>query len=198
LANTTLPPANTTLSPTASLAAVPRCRSTLRAAHFSGPSSWNDAYQAVVWPTVRGGSRVSVNLADFSRLVSDDMMRSAASRARMAEYILALPPDVPFIWQNTVGGATRRVPAGATAVHPAWRRAFAFVDVPVFGPWQGTTPAQAARGRQVVANATAVFGAAAYYNEDYGFEESWQESMFGASYGRLLAVKRRVDPGGAV
>lgn len=33
-----------------------------------------------------------------------------------------------------------------------------------------------------------------YLNEAYPYEEDWQETFWGANYGRLLAVKRAVDP----
>jgi FAD/FMN-containing dehydrogenase len=195
-ANETVESANETLAMVDSLNTVTGCQSTLKSAQFTGSSSWNDAYQTVIWPTVREGSRVGVNLADFSRLISYDMIESAASRQEMTDYIVNLPADIPFIWQNTIGEATRRVSKSATAVHPAWREAFAFMDVPVFGPWQGITEEQIAVAQEVVTNATEVFGTAAYYNEDYGLEVSWQESMFGGSYERLLAIKKDVDPEG--
>lgn len=43
-------------------------------------------------------------------------------------------------------------------------------------------------------NATSIFGTAAYYNEDYDLEVSWQESMFGDNYKRLYEVKKAWDP----
>lgn len=46
----------------------------------------------------------------------------------------------------------------------------------------------------MVGNATEVFGSAAYYNEDYGFEANWQESYWGDNYARLLKIKNVLDP----
>ncbi|KAF2177939.1 FAD-binding domain-containing protein [Zopfia rhizophila CBS 207.26] len=175
---------------------VPGCQSGLRARQFTGKSSWNDAYQAVIWPIVRTGSRVGVNLADFSRLISYELINSEKRMKGAKEYILNLPHDVPFIWQNTVGEATKKISPDATSMHPDWRNAFAFVDVPTFGPWSGVTAAQLETAQAVLDNATAVFGTATYYNEDYILEKNWQESMFGSNYARLLEIKRTVDPNG--
>lgn len=81
-----------------------------------------------------------------------------------------------------------------TAVHPEWRNAFNFINIPVPGTWSGLTQQVIDTGRAILANATAVFGTAAYYNEDFVLEENWQESFFGSNYPRLLDIKRRVDP----
>ena len=63
-----------------------------------------------------------------------------------------------------------------------------------FGPWQGITSEQIQFAQAVLNNATTTFGTAAYYNEDYGLEKSWQQSFFGANYERLLQIKDQVDP----
>jgi hypothetical protein len=81
-------------------------------------------------------------------------------------------------------------------VHPDWRNAFNLINIPIQGPWSGLTKQVIDAGRAVIANATAVFGTAAYYNEDFVLEQSWQESLFGSNYPRLLAIKKKVDPSG--
>lgn len=49
-------------------------------------------------PTVEPGSRVGVNLVDFSRLISYDNVTSSIQRDKVKQFILDLP--YPFIWQN--------------------------------------------------------------------------------------------------
>jgi FAD/FMN-containing dehydrogenase len=80
-------------------------------------------------------------------------------------------------------------------VHPAWRSAFAFIDVVNFGTWSGPTAAQNASSVALVKNMTETFGTAAYYNEAYD-EEDWQNRFFGSNYKRLLSIKKSVDPNG--
>ncbi|KAF2443731.1 hypothetical protein P171DRAFT_495595 [Karstenula rhodostoma CBS 690.94] len=143
----------------------------------------------------RDGSVVGINIQDFSRIVTQELVDDAAGLQRIKEYLVDLPAGIPFIWQNYVGGVARNVATDATAVHPAWRRAFAFIDVVDFGSWEGPTAAQNASFTALVANMTEVFGPAAYYNEAY-HEEQWQNSFFGSNYGRLLKIKKSVDPKG--
>jgi hypothetical protein len=186
--------AKDTLAEYADVIATPGCKSTIQGYQFTGSDSWNQAYQAVIWPIVREGSAVGINLADFSRLISYDMINKTAAMQQVKQYILDLPAKIPFIWQNAVGGAVSEVAPEKTSVHPDWRKAFAFIDVPVFGPWEGVTPDQDQEWLQVRDNATQVFGATAYYNEDYIYEKDWQASMFGGQYEKLLAIKETVDP----
>jgi FAD/FMN-containing dehydrogenase len=40
----------------------------------------------------------------------------------------------------------------------------------------------------------AVFGSAAYYNEQSGFLDSFQDSFWGGNYERLLSIKQELDP----
>jgi hypothetical protein len=35
-----------------------------------------------------------------------------------------------------------------------------------------------------------------YFNETNYFEKNWQQSFWGANYDRLVAIKRKYDPGG--
>ena len=41
-------------------------------------------------------------------------------------------------------------------------------------------------------------GSGSYVNETDWFEPDWQRSLWGKSYDRLLAIKRRLDPGGVL
>jgi FAD/FMN-containing dehydrogenase len=165
----------------------------MKANQYTGSSSWNEAYQAVYWPAAEPGSIVGINIQDFSRIVSEDLVYSEAGLKTIKNYLLNLPGSIPFIWQNYVGGVAKDVPTDATAVHPAWRKAFAFIDVVNFGTWNGSTATQNSTSTALVANMTEVFGTAAYYNEAWD-EVKWQDSFFGTNYARLLKIKKAVDP----
>jgi hypothetical protein len=57
------------------------------------------------------------------------------------------------------------------------------------------------RRRERVSASMAILRAAtpeagSYVNETDYFEPEWQSSFWGASYARLLSIKRRYDPGG--
>ncbi len=83
-----------------------------------------------------------------------------------------------------------------TAVSPAWRTAFAFMDVPTFGNFTGVSAADNATVASVLAPANQVFGLDSYYNEEYPADSEWQESLFGSNYARLVEIKKQVDPRG--
>jgi FAD/FMN-containing dehydrogenase len=185
--------ANTTFAAYKPLFSIDGCNSTLKANQYTGQSSWDDAYQAVYWPAAEPGSIVGINIQDFSRIVSQDLVDSKAGLESIKNYLIGLPPTIPFIWQNYVGGVTKDVPTDATAVHPAWRNAFAFIDVVNFGAWSGPTATQNSTSDALVANMTEIFGTAAYYNEAWD-EKKWQDSFFGSNYARLLKIKEAVDP----
>jgi hypothetical protein len=171
----------------------------------------------VYWPAAEAGSIVGINIQDFSRIVSQELVDSKEGLQKIKDYLLNLPAATPFIWQNYVGGVTKEIKGDAvsfsfslertlqtnddklttkqTAVHPAWRNAFAFIDVINFGGWNGPTALQNQTSDALVANVTKVFGTAAYYNEAWE-EENWQDSFFGSNYKRLLSIKKKVDPKG--
>ena len=82
-----------------------------------------------------------------------------------------------------------------TSVNPAWRTALAYVDVPVFGTSNGAVTAQQNSSVDTItASANQVFGTNAYYNEDNKREPDFQTRFWGANYGRLLALKKKLDP----
>ncbi|KAF2000341.1 FAD-binding domain-containing protein [Amniculicola lignicola CBS 123094] len=158
--------------------------------------TWNDVYQRVLWPIIQGVGPVGVNIAILSRLISYDLIHDQERLARVKAFIVDLPPDAPFLWQNAVGEATHKISPDATAIHPDWRNAFAFMDVAYQGPWQGVTAHQTATAQAILNNATAVFGTTAYYNENWKLEENFRVTNWGRHYERLLGIKKEVDPRG--
>ena len=95
-----------------------------------------------------------------------------------------------------------------TAMNPAVLDAFALAicgaeGPPAFPGIAGREPDVAAArcdaaavGRAMVELRRVVPGAGAYVSESDFFQADWQDAFWGANYARLLAVKRRYDPGG--
>ncbi|KAI0459092.1 FAD-binding domain-containing protein [Xylaria acuta] len=185
--------ANETLEEVRAVVSVDGCTAAIQGAQFTGSASWNDAYQGVVWPIAQPGSKVGINLQDHSRLVTYNAMHDEEKRQLIKDSILSLPAEIPFIWQNNCGNEVTNVAEDATSVHPDWRNAFAFIDVPVFGPWSGTTAEQNATSAETDRNITSAYGTTQYYNEQYD-STNWQADFFGSNYDRLLKIKDSVDP----
>ncbi|RWA11321.1 hypothetical protein EKO27_g3777 [Xylaria grammica] len=185
--------ANETLEEVEAVVGVEGCTTALSASQFTGSASWNDAYQGVVWPIAQPGSLVGVNLQDHSRLVTYDAVNDEDKRQLIKDAIISLPAEIPFIWQNNCGNEVTNFAKDATSVHPDWRDTFAFVDIPIFGPWSGATAAQNATTDETDRNMTSAYGATQYYNEQYG-SANWQRDFFGSNYDRLLQIKDSVDP----
>lgn len=97
-----------------------------------------------MWPIINAGGKVGLNIADFSRLISNEMIKSPQKLKRVKEYILNLPSGATFIWQNceflsgpsdlslklvAVGDASQNINVDSTSIHEDWRSAFAFMDV---------------------------------------------------------------------
>jgi hypothetical protein len=76
------------------------CTAQVKTATFGGPTSWADAYKSEIWPIVKAGGPVGINTLDFSRLVSCDIMKNKEKLQEIKDYILALPDNFSFIWQN--------------------------------------------------------------------------------------------------
>ncbi|KAI1741663.1 FAD-binding domain-containing protein [Xylaria scruposa] len=184
---------NETLEEVQAVVSVDGCTAAIQGAQFTGPASWNDAYQGVVWPVAQPGSKVGINLQDHSRLVSYDAMHYEEKRQLIKDSILSLPAEIPFIWQNNCGSKVTSIAGDATSVHPDWRNAFAFIDVPIFGPWSGTTAEQNATSADTDRNITSAYGTTQYYNEQYD-STNWQVDFFGSNYERLLKIKDSIDP----
>jgi hypothetical protein len=97
-----------------------------------------------MWPIISAGGKVGLNIADFSRLISNEMVKSPKKLKNMKECILNLLSGATFIWQNcefssglfglslkllAVGDASQSINIDSTSVHEDWRSAFAFMDV---------------------------------------------------------------------
>lgn len=103
--------------------------------------------------------------------------------------------------QFTVSGGAVNTDGSDTSLHPAWRDSFAFVDIPVFGPYTGYTVSQNATLQNVTVGLDAVLSEegeppVAYYNEDAVGLDDWQTLYWGDNYERLLRIKDKVDPKG--
>ncbi|PVH93884.1 FAD-binding domain-containing protein [Periconia macrospinosa] len=172
------------------------CGGTLNLQKFNGPTSWNDAYQKHLMILLSPSLPTGINVGTTSRLISNDLIDDKAKLQKVIEYIINLDPGVSFLWQNAVGDASSKISTEATAVHPAWRNAFAFFDVSVRGPWSGMIGAQSTLLREIQDDADEAFGTAIYYNEMSMLEKDWQNQAFGSNYLRLLETKEKYDPTG--
>jgi FAD/FMN-containing dehydrogenase len=94
-----------------------------------------------------------------------------------------------------------KVSPTATAMHPAWRDALAFFDLPVFGA-NGSVPAAE---KAVLVNTTAAVDAlfaklgypiGGYYGEQSVQTAAWKDLNWGSNYARLSKIKTQVDPHG--
>ncbi|KAI0009197.1 FAD-binding domain-containing protein [Xylariaceae sp. FL0662B] len=90
---------------------------------------------------------------------------------------------------------------GNNAANPAFRKAIMHADLFDFAGLRGTTP-QAVRDAHARLDSymagwrAASPGAGAYMNEADLEEPDWQQAFFGDNYGRLLRIKKEVDPWG--
>lgn len=76
------------------------CTPAVQVVHFTGPQSWSEAYTTVIWPIIKAEGPVGINVLNFSRLVSRDLMGDKDKLEKVKEYILSLPKEYTFIWQN--------------------------------------------------------------------------------------------------
>lgn len=156
--------------------------------------TWNDVYVNAFYSIFIATVPPGANIINNNRIVTYEQMESEEGRQRIKDFITNLSPEGYFLWQNSVGGATRDVAPDATAAHPVWREAFAFIDVPFGGPVSGVTEAQEQLARDNIPELNEAFGTAAYYNEGSHLEKDWQEVFWGSNYERLLQIKEDVDP----
>jgi hypothetical protein len=98
--NETVKPAAEDFAAYDALVAVEGCTSTLEANQFTGSASWDDAYHAKYWPAAEDGSIVGINIQDFSRIVSQELVDDEAGLQSIKDYLVGLPGGIPFIWQN--------------------------------------------------------------------------------------------------
>ncbi len=117
---------------------------------------------------------------------------------------------VALHFNKGLAGAAPEALAGAreTAIHPAARDAFALVisgaEGPPRFPGQPAPPLNNAAARRDAERVGAAIArlrqlspnAGSYVWESDYFARDWQQAFWGASYPRLLAVKRRYDPEG--
>lgn len=87
----------------------------------------------------------------------------------------------------------------ANAVNPAWRNAIAYCNPQSPWDWNSTANSLETKRRLVdeyyPALEKVTHGSGVYLNEvDPWYKGDWKQNMYGANYGRLLAVKKRYDP----
>lgn len=86
-----------TFSLWAPLTKVAGCQAFLGTAQFNGTTSFISAYNHIL-PLINAAGLVGVNLADLSRVISNELMNDPAGREKIKNFITSSP--VPFIFQN--------------------------------------------------------------------------------------------------
>jgi hypothetical protein len=190
------------------------CKGALNAKNWTGTTAWNEAYKTALLPLLTPSAPGGTNIVSGSRLIENDLIKSEAGLQKIIDFVHNLDPTVSFIWQNckrptlflvsvynctdklllAVGTAANKISPDATAVHPKWRNTFAFFNLPISGPFNGTTAAQTAVSQSTLDDADAVFGDTPYYNEMWFLEKDWQHQTWGTNYAKLLEIKGKVDP----
>ncbi|KZW00931.1 FAD-binding domain-containing protein [Exidia glandulosa HHB12029] len=193
-ANETLVSAADSLSALNAAISIPGVYNALNAGQYS---TWLEAYEKTIVPTTEDGAAVGINVLLASRIASDALIQSAEGRRKVADYIIAYPKGASIIFQMLVGGAVNVPSTTDTAVNPAWRSSFGFVDIVVGGSTPEVTDAQAALMADMRTRSDAVFGTAVYYNENAP-TDNWQEVQWGSNYARLLSIKKKYDPKGVL
>lgn len=192
--NDTVAPATDTLSALDAALAIPGVSNLLGADQFT---TWLESYEKTIIPTIEPNAPVGANMLLASRIVSDALVQSSNGRRAIADYIINLPPGTTIIFQMLAGGKINSVGVHETAVHPAWRTSFGFMDLIVPSPTFGTTSAQRAKLEVLRKRADKTIGKAAYYNENSP-HIGWQDTQWGSNYPRLLKIKKQLDPNGVL
>ncbi|KAL1857573.1 hypothetical protein VTK73DRAFT_8036 [Phialemonium thermophilum] len=136
-----------------------------------------------------------------SRLLSRSLLASADGPRRTVEAIRALRSGIKG---HVVAGGQVAATAGTSAsLNPAWRKTLTHI---VIGrTWQATTSVaeQKAIQEDITKRQVPLLkaleprgGMGAYVNEADAHEVGFQESFWGANYGRLYRLKQRWDPDG--
>ncbi|KAI8178618.1 FAD-linked oxidoreductase [Colletotrichum sp. SAR 10_86] len=103
-----------------------------------------------------------------------------------------IPVDSPYLFRPDA--------LNPSAVHPGWYDSLWIVGQPSIWEWNSTLEERVDVVRQMQANTErqreVTPGGFSYMNEANPFMSEWEEVMFGENYGRLLEVKRMVDPDG--
>jgi hypothetical protein len=97
----TIRAANASLADMQPILAVPGCGNNLRSAQFTGPSSWNNAFEKVIGPLVESYTSVGVAITSQSRIVSRRLVEDPEGLERIKGFLLNLPASIPFLWQNS-------------------------------------------------------------------------------------------------
>ncbi|EFJ36443.1 hypothetical protein SELMODRAFT_78233 [Selaginella moellendorffii] len=134
-----------------------------------------------------------------SRLIPRATIQSSPNAT--ADAFIAIQDRFPLVSITGIfvaGGSVSR--PRNNAVNPAWRRALWHVILGISWMELGDLEEERIAARNVsAANQFLVDltpGSGAYGNEGDFNEPRWQRTFFGASYPRLLAIKRRADPAG--
>ena len=133
------------------------------------------------------------------RLISSDSLLKNST-----EISKLISGDIPlFTTINIVGGgAVNDFDPDSTGLNPQWRKD-ALVSWNFAASWpEGASPEVIAAVKDHANNYTQTLGDlagldhAAYWNEANPAEPLWKKSFFGSHYGRLLKIKKQVDPKG--
>ena len=139
-----------------------------------------------------------------SRLISHDFLASPDGPARLSAALQRITEIVPvgFTCHVVAGGqVARNKNLVNSALNPAWRRAVSHIT---FGlSWASDAPLEVQRAKtSLITNQLVPFLKAlepdmgAYLNEADADEVDFQQSFWGANYGRLLDLKKKMDPRG--
>ena len=187
------------------------------------PECWNSPYSTASFPAyAEPVPAVGATLVDANTSPSTHMLVSAAVETGMwivggsvperhvpqegvEQLFAAASHGTEFqCTADMVGGAALAALDDAASVHDAWRATALVMACSAYGWAEGGRDAAAAALNAWSARALAPLsrvGArnqSAYVNEAQtdGFDVPWSELFWGSRYGRLLDVKRSVDPGG--
>ncbi|KAG8754456.1 hypothetical protein FRC12_011187 [Ceratobasidium sp. 428] len=143
--------------------------------------------------------QIAVPLWISGKLVSRTAMQTRSSElAKLISNALVYTPSLNFVG----GGAITKVDPESTGLNPQWRND-ALISWNMGSTWNDATPAEKIDDiKKTITNYTQALGKlagldqAAYFNEADPQEPVWKKAFFGVHYGRLLRIKRDVDPEG--
>ena len=139
-----------------------------------------------------------------SRLVSHDFLAAPDGPARLSaalQQIMEISP-VGFTGHVVAGGqVARNKNTVDSALNPAWRRTLAHITIGVSWADDASLEVQQAQTSLLTNQLVPLLRAlepdmGAYLNEADADEVDFQQSFWGANYGRLLDLKKKMDPRG--
>ncbi|EAU86312.2 FAD binding domain-containing protein [Coprinopsis cinerea okayama7 len=143
-----------------------------------------------------GGAPGSRSLAMASRLVNKANFRSPEARQELVSALLATDEETPV---SIIIATPASVPSdGKTSFNDAWRDSLYLVVVDSSWNWNSTKEEISAHyetARRSIGHIRRITPDAAYINEADIYEPNFEESFWGTHYDRLLAVKKKYDPG---